>query len=95
MLRYFDEIRKRPARALQIWLLLRGRTANRQTTTYQMLSKVLGFQGERVFADIFGYIAFYCDQNGLPPLTALAVKKDTGLPGEGPGCGQASRNRSI
>jgi hypothetical protein len=25
----------------------------------------------------------YCEQNELPPLTALVVKKKTGLPGEG------------
>lgn len=26
---------------------------------------------------------YYCDENGLPPLTALVVKKDKGVPGTG------------
>ena len=41
------------------------------------------FQGEGVFADMLGHIAFYCKQNGLPSLTDLVVKKNTGLPGDG------------
>ena len=26
---------------------------------------------------------YYCQQNGLPPLTVIVVNKDTGLPGDG------------
>src|SRR6266567_3265990 len=83
MIRYFDDNRNRPARAIQIWLILIGLASNRQTITYQELSKVLGFKGEGVFADILGHIAFYCKENELPSLTDLVVKKDTGLPGDG------------
>ena len=28
-------------------------------------------------------IAYYCDQNGLPPLHALVVNKESGIPGDG------------
>lgn len=29
-----------------------------------------------------GHIAFFCNRNGLPPLTSLVVNERTGLPGE-------------
>ena len=83
MIRYFDDSRTHPARAVQIWLVLIGLARNRQTITYQGLAEVLEFKGEGVFADMLGHIAFYCKENNLPPLTDLVVKKDTGLPGDG------------
>lgn len=79
----FDDERSRHYRALQIWQILISKAANRQVATYQELEKILGFKGAGVFAQILGHIMYYCDQNDLPPLTALVVKKDKGVPGAG------------
>jgi len=40
-------------------------------------------RAQAFFAQTLGHIMYYCQQNGLPPLTALVVKKETGLPGRG------------
>lgn len=83
MIRRFSDAPTFPARALQIWLILIGRAANRQTITYGVLADILGFKGAGTLADMLGHVMFYCAQNNLPPLTVLVVNQDTGLPGEG------------
>ena len=72
-----------PTRALQIWQILISKAANRQTMTYGQLADMLGFGGAGTLADMLGHIMFYCQQKKLPPLSALVVNKDTGLPGLG------------
>jgi putative restriction endonuclease len=83
MTRRFEEHPSQETRALQIWQILIGRAANRQTITYGGLADLLHFKGAGTLAKILGHIMFYCQQNDLPPLTVLVVNQDTGLPGEG------------
>jgi hypothetical protein len=87
MYKTFDAERTRPYRALQLWQILIAKSSNRQVATYGELEKIVGFKGAGVFAQILGHVMYYCRQNDLPPLTALVVKKSTGLPG----CGLTSR----
>jgi hypothetical protein len=56
---------------------------NRQILTYGILAKQVGYRGAGVLGRQLGHIAFYCNQNKLPPLTSLVVNEETGLPGEG------------
>jgi hypothetical protein len=83
MYKTFNEEPTRPYRALQLWQILIAKAANRQVATYGELERLIGFKGAGVFAQTLGHIMYYCQQNGLPPLTALVVKKKTGLPGHG------------
>jgi hypothetical protein len=63
-------------------VILAGR---RTTTTYQALGEQHGITGQALqnFARILAPIKYYCVQHGLPPLSALVVRKDSGLPGTG------------
>lgn len=79
----FAEKPTRPSRAQQLWQILVSKASNRQVTTYGELEKIVGYKGAGVFAQTLGHIAFYCQQDGLPPLTAIVVTKKTGLPGDG------------
>ena len=79
----FDSIRTREARAVQIWQILIGSAHNRQTITYKRLSKLLGYKGAGIFAQLLDPIMCYCRQNQLPPLTILVVNEQTDSPGEG------------
>lgn len=79
----FDEEPTRPKRAQQLWQILVAKATSRQVATYGELEKIVGYKGAGVFAQILGHIMHYCHENGLPPLTAVIVKKDTGLPGSG------------
>jgi hypothetical protein len=55
---------------------------NRQTATCQSLSELMyGKKAAGVLAKILGHIAFYCEDNNLPPLTTIVVEKDAGKPG--------------
>jgi len=69
-------------RALQIWSVLVLSAHNRQTITFEMLSKITGIPQQGLGQALF-LIQDYCKQNNLPPLTALVVKSKTGLPGSG------------
>jgi len=56
---------------------------NRQTVTYEGLSELMyGKQAAGVLAAILGHIAFYCEENQIPPLTTLVVGKGPGKPGD-------------
>lgn len=84
MIHYFKENSNRPRRAIQAWLILLGVAMNRQTITYKDLSiKMYEHYAGGTLAEVLGHIAFYCNANGLPPLTCLVVNKETGLPGIG------------
>jgi len=73
----------RPARAMQVWQILIAAAHERRTLTYGDVADLLGFDGAGVLAQTLGLIMTYCKNEGLPPLTVLVVKHDTGLPGEG------------
>jgi hypothetical protein len=69
-------------RAVQTWQILVGKAKNRQTLTYQDLSRLMYRRDAAgVVAAILGHIAFYCVDNALPPLTSIVVGKDSGKPG--------------
>jgi hypothetical protein len=78
----FNPTAERPARAVQAWQILISNAANRQTITYDGLSKLMyGKSAAGVLAQILGHIAFYCKENRIPPLTTLVVVKARGKPG--------------
>jgi hypothetical protein len=81
---YFKDDSHRKTRALQAYLVLIGLAWNRQTITYGQLSQLQMEYGKGgVLAPILGCIMGWCYENGLPPLTALVVNEETGIPGEG------------
>ena len=71
--------------AHQIWPTLMVRAKRGETVTYQELGEPLGIRGQALqnFDRILAPIKYYCQQHSLPPLYALVVRKDTGLPGSG------------
>jgi hypothetical protein len=71
------------ARAQQIWQILLSAAHNRQVITYKTLAKLIGYGGSGVLGDPLAYIACWCNDNNLPPLTSLVVNEKTGLPGKG------------
>lgn len=57
---------------------------NRQIVTYELLSELMYRRhAAGVLAQILGHVAFYCQDNNLPPLTTLVVGKGPGKPGYG------------
>lgn len=81
-MRRFNPKAAHPARAIQAWQILVGMAMNRQTTTYLGLSRQM-YQKDApgVLDQILGHIAFWCIDNGLPPLTSIVVGKRRGTPG--------------
>ena len=71
--------------ARQIWPRLIVLAERRSTISYQSLGKPLGIGGQALqnFDRILAPIKYYCLRHGLPQLSALVVRKDTGLPGSG------------
>ena len=70
-------------RALQTWPILLARAENRQTMTYEMLSEKFGWEGQSAVRHVLGPIMYWCEMNGLPPLTSIVVNKNDGKPGLG------------
>ncbi|KAB2923450.1 MAG: hypothetical protein F9K30_10870 [Dechloromonas sp.] len=81
-MRRFNPSSKHPDRAVQAWLILINAAMNRQTLTYEGLSqKMYQRKAQGVLDRILGHIAFYCIDEGLPPLTSIVVGKKRGAPG--------------
>jgi hypothetical protein len=79
----FNPSSKHPARAVQAWIILVGAAMNRQTLTYEGLSvKMYQRKAAGVMDKILGHVAFYCIEQGLPPLTSIVVGKGRGTPGQ-------------
>ncbi len=79
----FNPHASQPARAVQAWQILVGCAMNRQTTTYEGLSKLMfGKPAAGVLAGILGHVAYFCNESHLPALTAIVVNAATGLPGD-------------
>ncbi len=74
--------RKSAIRALQAWQYLIGKAAVRQIVQYDELRLMMEYPTCNPLVHILGCIMYYCEQNGLPPLTLLVVNK-SGEPGEG------------
>lgn len=83
MVRKFSDESNSPERALQVWQILIGKAHNRQTITYIDLAKIIGYNDARPVINLLHHLMNYCEQNGLPPLTAIVVNKGTGAPGKG------------
>jgi hypothetical protein len=81
--KYFKDDPTHETRAVQIWQILVGCAARRQTETYEGLVELMGHHQPKVLAKQLGRILYYCEQHGLPPLTVLVVNKNTGQPGDG------------
>src|ERR1700674_4657367 len=80
--RHFNPKAAHPARAVQAWQILVGKAMSRQTTTYLGLSRLMyGKDAPGVLDQILGHVAFWCIDNGLPPLTSIVVGKKRGTPG--------------
>lgn len=72
----------RAERAQQLWSLLTLAATNRQVLTYDIVARLTGVVRPSI-GDFLRPIQQYCTENGLPPLTALVLSEQTGLPGEG------------
>lgn len=77
----------RSQRALQMWQVLISAAHNRQILTYERIADLVGIgragKGAIAVGRYLGVLMSYCDENGLPPITALVVKKGSGKPGSG------------
>mgnify|MGYP003623500586 CR=1 FL=1 len=82
---YFDNEPNRtwPRRAQQIWQILISYASNKQLITYGALADIIGFGGAGVLAHPLGHIMNYCQENKVPPLTAIVINQETGAPGVG------------
>lgn len=79
----FNPSSKHPDRAVQAWQILISGGMNRQTFTYKSLSLLMYRKNAAGVLDkILGHIAFYCIDNGFPPLTSIVVGKGRGTPGK-------------
>jgi len=82
--RFEDQTDQRAAwRAIQLWQVLVGCTDHQRILTYGQVAEMMGYKDARPLIPILYHIMFYCQENGLPPLTVLVVRKDGGAPGDG------------
>lgn len=70
-------------RAIQLWQILVGCAHNQQIITYGQLAGMVGYKDARPVIPILYHIMYYCQQEGLPPLSVLVVNKGGGAPGDG------------
>lgn len=103
--RFFERRGQRECdRAQCIWQVLIGYVVfgldrsgkGKGIITYGDLAGFLGLEPSAgvTLGDPLGYIHMFCEQNDLPHLNAIVVRKDTVLPGCGiPGPGNLSSNR--
>jgi hypothetical protein len=75
--------RTRAARAQQIYAVLIGYAARRQTLTYGQLGDLIRFKEIRFIGQFLNPIMAYCEREDIPPLTSIVVDDATGLPGDG------------
>ncbi|MCI0534809.1 MAG: hypothetical protein L0Z50_06250 [Verrucomicrobiales bacterium] len=79
--RYIDEM-TRHERAAQLWSVLALAARMQHILSYELAGRLTGLPRQSV-GDFLYPIQDYCLQNNLPPLTALVVSEQTGLPSEG------------
>ncbi|MCG8634778.1 MAG: hypothetical protein MI863_13175, partial [Desulfobacterales bacterium] len=73
---------RKSERACQIWSVLAWAAKHRQTITYGQLAKLTGVPAVGI-GKYLDPIQAFCRKEKLPPLTVLAVRSDSGLPGQG------------
>lgn len=82
-MKVFNPSSAHPDRAVQAWQILVSMAKNRQTTTYEGLSRLMyNKNAQGVLDKILGHIAYYCLDNKLPALTSIVVGKRRGTPGQ-------------
>ena len=69
-------------RATQIWPVLALAARNRQILTYGLLGKLISVPPSGL-GQLLEPIQSYCILHNLPPLSAIVVSKESGLPGTG------------
>ena len=69
-------------RAAQMWAVLAIAARNRQILTYEMMARACGVPRPGV-GGFLEPIQDFCLQEALPPLTALVVGDESGMPGIG------------
>ena len=79
----FEDDPSRPQRASQIWQILISYAHTKQTLTYEKLAQLLGYRGAGVLAQTLEHIMRWCEEQDVPPLTALVIGKSTKKPGSG------------
>ncbi len=67
---------------MQFWLPLVFAAHNQKILSYLALERLTGMD-RRGIGKVLEPIQAYCKRKGLPPLTVLVVKEDTGQPGGG------------
>jgi putative restriction endonuclease len=77
-----EDVKKSAVRALQVWQFLLGKARNRQLVKYGEIAELLGYTDNRPLSHILGQIMYYCQHEGLPPLTVIVVNQE-GAPGDG------------
>jgi len=82
MIEYFGNLEGKPYRAVQAWQILVGAAYHRQTLTYEDMSELMDYGIARNVVNALDPIFRYCENNDLPPLTALVVGMHSGIPGE-------------
>ena len=69
-------------RAAQLWSVLTLAARHQHILSYDIAGRLTGLPRQAV-GDNLAPIQDYCLQNSLPPMTALVVSEETGLPSEG------------
>lgn len=75
-----DELHSWAVRAYQTWPLLTFGAKQRHIFTYEEIGQHLGLPSIAV-GRALGAVYRYCEIRGLPKLTSIVVKKDSGKPG--------------
>ena len=83
MPKYVKDNSTHATRALQIYLVLIGLAANRQTIQYRELSAIMNYGVGPILAHPLGLLMAWCAHNKQPALTWIVVEKETGLPSTG------------
>jgi hypothetical protein len=69
-------------RAAQLWSVLALAARTQQVLSYEIAGRLTGVPRQAI-GDFLAPIQDYCLQNNLPPMTAIVVSEETGLPSEG------------
>lgn len=79
-----EEFRSPESIDVAIKLLEHYLSSSEKTITYGKLCKRLKYDiNPRVVEKMLGDVSFACKENGLPPLSAIVINQETGIPGSG------------
>jgi hypothetical protein len=81
----FSDSSKLAIQAQQIWLILCGYAMfAKKKITYGELAQLMGYADKRaghMLSRQLGIVGRYCKDNDIPPLNAIVVNAETGMPG--------------